>query len=149
MPRQRRGAASFAHPPHDHDSKRCRDRTGQVVASDPRPLGHARGGKERWRAKGEDGEQPTRPRVPSFFLIGWVFSSSPWLFPLLNFSTNATSECETHGWRDPCASPCCRSPGEVLSCLQRLQIFQCYVIAKMILLLFRERKQGVTESRNG
>lgn len=113
------------------------------MASDPRPLGHARGGKERWRAEGEDGERPTRPRGLSFFLIGWVFSSGPSLFPLLTFSINATSECETHGWHDPCASPCCRSPGEVLSGLQGLQIFQCYVIAEMILLLFRHRRECV------
>lgn len=64
MPRQRRGAASCAHRPHDHDSKRCQD-----GASNPRPLRRARSGKKRWRAEDEDGERPTRPHVLSFFLI--------------------------------------------------------------------------------
>lgn len=62
---------------------------------------------------------------------------------LFTFSTNATSKCKMHSWHDPCASPSCPSRGEVLSGLQGLQIFQCYVIAEMILLLFGERREDV------
>lgn len=124
-------------PPQGWDRTSC--------GSDPQPPRRAwskgRGfGKQ--RMKMENGQ-----RIPtSFHCSRSVFASAPLLFFFFPSSPSALTQrlsANLRAWHKPYAAPCLRPPGEVLSGLQRLQVFQCYVVAEMILLLFGEREGRV------
>lgn len=56
------------------------------------------------------------------------------------FHSSPSDKREVRAWNARMGHPCA-SPGRVLSALLGLQIFQRYVVAEVILLLFRERTE--------
>jgi len=80
--------------------------------------------------------------VPTSFCFSSSDGFSRWVLRSFPSSPSALPQ-RPSAKRTVGTSPCPRSPGQVLSGLQGLQIFQCYVVAEMILLLFGERREEV------
>lgn len=138
--RQRSGATSHAHQPHTTTGM-GQDELWQRPTATQTSLEQGEG---IWKAEDEDGERPTHPHVLSLLSICvCIRSFAVFFFPSSPSALTQRLSANLRAWHKPYAAPCLRPPGEVLSGLQRLQVFQCYVVAEMILLLFGEREGRV------
>lgn len=86
--RQRSGATSHAHQPHTTTGM-GQDKLWQRPTATQTSLEQGEG---IWKAEDEDGERPTHPHVLSLLSLCVCIRSFAVFFPLLAFSTNATSE---------------------------------------------------------